>query len=64
MAARNSVMRSGVILCPSHRMSGRMHLTANIRTKDVLICFVAVKPPFLWTEYLNPSVVVHLVFVS
>lgn len=41
-----------------------MHLTANIRTKDILICFVAVKPPSLWTEYLNPSVFVQLVFVS
>lgn len=41
-----------------------MHLTANIRTKDILICFVAVKPPSLWTEYLNPSVFVQWVFVS
>lgn len=30
----------------------------------VLICSVAVKPPFPWTEYLHPSVVVHLASVS
>lgn len=45
-------------------ISERVHLTANIRTKEILTCFVTAKPPFLWAEHLNPPAVVHLVSVS
>lgn len=59
--------RSKVILCLSHKMSALpsvlewMRLTTNIRTETILICFTetilicfrTMKPPFLWTEYLE-----------
>lgn len=51
--------RSKVILCLSHKMSALpsvlewMRLTTNIRTETILICFRTMKPPFLWTEYLE-----------
>lgn len=52
----DSVRRSKVTLYLSHnmstlpfvRMSERMRLTANIRTKVTLVCFRTMKPPFLW----------------
>lgn len=56
------------ILCLSHNLSilsfvsEWMYLTANSRT-HVLTCFRTKKPPFLWTDYLNPSIVIHWVFV-